>query len=209
MSGNAKRNLVVGTMAVLVCAAVGLNWKYSTQEALQQAEETGTKILGEATLVSGQEGTELAEDTVYEGDDYFASARLTRQQARDSAIELLQKAADEEGAAEEAATEASEGIQALAAYTLAEAQIENLVTAKGYADCVVFMGEETVSVVVSDPDGLDAVDVARIKDIVVSETGYTPEQIKIREAGAAAGSVQTSGVQTGGVQTAEQTDDAK
>ena len=65
MSGNAKRNLVVGTMAVLVCAAVGLNWKYSTQEALQQAEEAGTKILGEATLVSGQEGTELAEDTVY------------------------------------------------------------------------------------------------------------------------------------------------
>ena len=66
MSGNAKRNLVVGTMAVLVCAAVGLNWKYSTQEALQQAEETGTKILGEATLVSGQEGTELAEeDSLY------------------------------------------------------------------------------------------------------------------------------------------------
>ena len=31
MSGNAKRNLVVGTMAVLVCAAVGLNWKYSTE----------------------------------------------------------------------------------------------------------------------------------------------------------------------------------
>ena len=73
MSGNTKRNIVVATMAVLVCAAVGLNWKYSTQEALQQAEETGTKILGEATLVSGQEGTELAEDTVYEGDDYFAS----------------------------------------------------------------------------------------------------------------------------------------
>ena len=45
---------------------------------------------------------------------------------------------------------------------------------------------------------------ARIKDIVVSETGYTPEQIKIMEAGAAAGSVQT-----GGVQTAEQADDAK
>ena len=53
MSGNTKRNIVVATMAVLVCAAVGLNWKYSTQEALQQAEETGTKILGEATLRSG------------------------------------------------------------------------------------------------------------------------------------------------------------
>ena len=98
MSGNTKRNIVVATMAVLVCAAVGLNWKYSTQEALQQAEETGTKILGEATLVSGQEGTELAEDTIYEGDDYFASARLTRQQARDSAISLLEDAAKQEDA---------------------------------------------------------------------------------------------------------------
>ena len=55
MSGNTKRNIVVATMAVLVCAAVGLNWKYSGQEAAQQAEETGTKILGEAALVSGQD----------------------------------------------------------------------------------------------------------------------------------------------------------
>ena len=43
MSGNAKRNIVVATMAVLVCAAVGLNWKYSSQEAVQQAEETGRR----------------------------------------------------------------------------------------------------------------------------------------------------------------------
>lgn len=107
MSGNTKRNIVVATMAVLVCAAVGLNWKYSTQEALQQAEETGTKILGEATLVSGQEGTELAEDTIYEGDDYFASARLTRQQARDSAISLLEDAAKQEDADKEVANQAS------------------------------------------------------------------------------------------------------
>ena len=184
MSGNAKRNLVVGTMAVLVCVAVGLNWKYSTQEALQQAEETGTKILGEATLVSGQEGTELAEDTVYEGDDYFASARLTRQQARDSAISLLEDAAKQEDADKEVANQASESIQVLASYTLKEAQIENLVTAKGYADCVAFMGEDSVSVVVSDPDGLDTVDGARIKEIVVSEASYTPDQIKIMEAGA-------------------------
>ncbi len=34
-------------------------------------------------------------------------------------------------------------------YTVAESQIESLVTAKGYADCVVFMGAESVSVVVA------------------------------------------------------------
>ena len=104
-----KRNAVVVTMAVLVCAAVGLNWRYSQQEGTdaadaamdQAAEETGTKILGEATLVSGQDSeTEsdlpLDEETVYTGSDYFASARLTRQQARDNAISLLQEAAAQE-----------------------------------------------------------------------------------------------------------------
>lgn len=180
MSENTKRNIVVATMAVLVCAAVGLNWKYSTQEALQQAEEAGTKILGEATLVSGQEGTELAEDTVYEGDDYFASARLTRQQARDSAISLLEDAAKQEDADKEVANQASESIQVLASYTLKEAQIENLVTAKGYTDCVAFMGDDSLSIVVSTADGtLNSTDVAKITDIAMTETGYAASAIRI------------------------------
>ena len=81
MSARWKRNAVVVTMALLVCAAVALNWKYTGEQAAETVEETGTKILGEATLVSGQEdGGEAAadEEAVYTGDDYFASARLTR-----------------------------------------------------------------------------------------------------------------------------------
>jgi stage III sporulation protein AH len=65
---------------------------------------------------------------------------------------------------------------------VAEAQIESLVTAKGYEDCVVFMGEDSCSVVVADPDGIDSTDAARIKDIVISESNYTASQIKIMEA---------------------------
>ena len=182
MSGNAKRNLVVGTMAVLVCAAAALNWKYSEQEGTDAAEEAGTKILGEAALVSGGEGegTELAEDTVYEGDDYFASARLTRQQARDSAISLLEDAAKQEDADKEVANQASESIQVLASYTLKEAQIENLVTAKGYTDCVAFMGDDSLSIVVSTADGtLNSTDVAKITDIAMTETGYAASAIRI------------------------------
>lgn len=185
MSANVKRNIVVATMAVLVCAAVGLNWKYSGEEALEQAEEAGTKILGEAALVSGQEsGGELAEETVYAGDDYFASARLTRQQARDSALALLEDAAAREDADKEVIDQAAESIQVMAANTLKEAQIENLVTAKGYADCVAFMGEDALSIVVSTDDGtLDASDVARITDIAMTETGYAASAIRIMAAG--------------------------
>lgn len=185
MRGNWKRNAVLLTMAVLVCAAAALNWKYSEQEGTDAAEEAGTKILGEAALVSGGEGSEGAVDetAVYTGGDYFASARLTRQQARDNAISLLQEAAEQENADQTVVNEASEGIQVLASYTLKEAQIENLVTAKGYTDCVAFMGEDSISVVVSTDTGdLTAEDVAKVVDIAVTESGYPASAIKVMAA---------------------------
>ena len=181
-----KRNVVVATMAILVCAAVALNWKYSGEDAVKGAQETGSKLLGEATLVSGQEwDAEGAadEEAVYTGSDYFASDRLTRQQARDNAISLLKDAAEQEGADTATANEASESIQVLAAYTMKEAQIENLVTAKGYKDCVAFMGDESISVVVSTGTGeLTAEDVAKITDIAMAETGLDAGGIKIMAA---------------------------
>ena len=186
MSARWKRNTVVATMVLLVCAAVALNWKYTGEQAADAVEETGTKILGEATLVSGEEdggeaGTD--EEAVYTGGDYFASARLTRQQARDNAISLLQEAADQSGADAAVANEASEGIQVLAGYTMKEAQIENLVTAKGYTDCVAFMGEDSISVVVSAMEnGMTDADAARIGEIVKEQTGLNADQIKIIEA---------------------------
>ncbi|MBQ9492160.1 MAG: SpoIIIAH-like family protein [Oscillibacter sp.] len=199
MKSKWKRNAVVGTMVVLVCAAVALNWKYAgsfdTFDADQVEAAAGTKLLGEATLVSGQDaeaaplsdadGSGLVTDgaAAYAGADYFASARLTRQQARDNAVSLLQEAAQRPDATEAAQTEASEGIQVLANYTMKEAQIENLVTAKGYQDCVAFMGDGSVSVVVSTGDeALQAEDVARIADIAMSETGFPASGVKIMSA---------------------------
>ena len=184
MKAKWKRNAVVATMAVLVCTAAGLNWKYSGNIPVEEAD----KILGEAELVSGQEtvensGLAVDETTVYTGTDYFSSARLTRQQARDHALELLREASEQEGADETVLTEATEEIQVLASYTLKEAQIENLVTAKGYVDCVAFMGDTSVSVVVSTENGeLTAEDVARITDIAVTETGLAASAIRIMAA---------------------------
>ena len=202
MSARWKRNAVVAVMAVLVCSAVALNWMYTGQEV---EDASGGKLLGEAQLVSGKgaedgkspetqdsdgeqspaedTGAPADEDMIYTGSDYFASARLTRQQARDNAISLLQEAAEQENADANVANEASQGIQVLASYTLAEAQIENLVTAKGYADCVAFMGDECVSVVVSTKSGdLTAEDVAKITDITMTETGLPAGNIKIMAA---------------------------
>ena len=185
MSARWKRNTVVATMVLLVCAAVALNWKYTGEQAADAVEETGTKILGEATLVSGEEdggeaGTD--EEAVYTGGDYFASARLTRQQARDNAKALLEEAAAQESADQDVRNEASAGIQVLASYTTTEAQIENLVVAKGYTDCVAFIGDESVSLAVAAPEGgITEADTARIVDIVTEVAGFTASQIKIIE----------------------------
>ena len=197
MRGNWKRYTVVVTMLVLVCAAAALNWQATQNaapaggDAASSASQAGGKILGEAALVSGDEGdvgaagsaAPMDETGVYTGSDYFASARLTRQQARDTAVALLQQAADEDGAAQSALDNAAQGIQAMAQYTMAEAQIENLVAAKGYADCVAFMGEDSLSVVVSTANGeLSSEDVAKITDIAITETGYPVGNIKIMAA---------------------------
>lgn len=158
-----KRNAVVAAIVLFVCAAVYLNWSYS-QEGMEGSTDTG-KVLGEAALVGGQAEDPLLSETApvstVSGDEettasgessssYFDSARLNRQQARDSALSLLQEAAADEKADQASVDQANEAIQSMAAFTLAEANIENLVTAKGYADCVAFLSEDSISVVVSN-----------------------------------------------------------
>lgn len=177
MKKNWRKRAVVGAVLLFVCAAVYMNWRYAGS-----LEDT-SKVLGESTLVSGEKNGEKATAALpgEKENDYFATARLSRKQARDNAINMLKDASTDENADQSVLNEASETLQVLASYTVAESQIENLVTAKGYADCVAFMGAESVSVVVDDPDGLDATDVARIMDIVVQETGYEPTQIKVLE----------------------------
>ena len=184
-----KRNAVVGAVLALVVAAIVLNGRYA--ENVVEAEEAG-KLLGQATEViapdegaaGAPEAAEAAEtaETAAEPSDYFAAARLSRRQARDSALALLQEAGASEELDEAAASEVAQSIEALASYTLSEAQIENMITAKGYDDCVVFLSDGGASVVVSTgTDGLQTEDIARITDVVKQETGLAASAIIILE----------------------------
>lgn len=182
-----KRNAVVATVLLFVCTAVYLNWRYAgnVMEDVtvpgEQSQEESTRVLGDAALVGGE--IVDAESTVISTATYFDTARLSRQQSRDNALSLLREASEQENVDQAALDEANRAIQTLAGYTMLETQIENLVIAKGYADCVAFMGDNSISVVVSaSADGLQTEDVAKIMDIVLSETEYTAEQVRILEA---------------------------
>lgn len=182
-----RRNSVVAAVVLFVCVAVYLNWNYQTGD-----QTDAGKTLGDAALVAGETsdpllgGSTAGEEGQTQGDTtpsgYFANARLNRQQARDSALSLLQEASANAQADQTMKEQTNAAIQTMADFTVTEAQIENLVVAKGYTDCVAFIGEDTVSVVVQVPGGqLTDVDTARITDIVTQSTEFAASQIKIIE----------------------------
>ncbi len=181
-----KRNAIAAAIVLFVCGAVYLNWSYSQDTA------TG-KDLGRATLVGNPKDPLASEDGKTEDGaaaeestnsaTYFSTARLNRQQARDNALSLLQEAAEDEKADKGAADKANAAIQTMADYTMTEAQIENLITAKGYTDCVAFLGEDSISVVVSAMEnGMTDADAARIGEVIMEQTGLKADQIKIIQA---------------------------
>lgn len=166
-----KRGAVYGVIALLLCAAVYLNWSYvGAPEDLLDAAQTAPDETAAETDAAAAE-------------DYFASSRLTREQARDEAVSTLRELSESEEADQTAKDEAAAQISALAEDSVAEANIESLIRAKGYEDAVVMIGADSVNAVVAPPEGgLQAADVTVIKDIIVSETGMTAGQIKIVQA---------------------------
>ena len=205
-----KRNAVVAAIVLFVCVAVYLNWSYDQGSSVNGVNSisntTAEKNLGEAALVNSDSALELEDSSaepnssapatetkgkedakktsgttdIQSSDDYFATARLNREEARDNSLAILQKTVDDPEASKEAVNSASESITAMASATLQESKIESLITAKGYEDCVAFIGDNSVSVVVkAKSDALASADVAKITDIVVGETKFAASDVKV------------------------------
>ena len=113
---------------------------------------------------------------------FFAQARLTRQQSRDEALNLLESASAAEGASQETIDSALTAISAMASDSMTETRIENLLLAKGFDDCVAYITGDSISVAVpSPPDGLTSAQVAAITDVITSDTEFTASQLKVVE----------------------------
>lgn len=177
-----KKNLVAAAVLVTVCTGIYVNWLYTEQNTAKDLTDTldAQKVMSDDTLILAGDDVVSADAAVDTATDYFAAVRLSRQQARDSAVNLLQDAAvnSDQTKAEESAAELEDIVQT----ALTEAQIESLIIAKGYTDCVAYMSSEGISVAVSAPEGgLQQADVAVIADIVMSQSEYTLDEIRVVE----------------------------
>lgn len=178
-----KKNLVAVAVLVTVCAGIYINWLYAGEESTQTLTATldAEKVMSD-DLSLGEDMTAImtGEELNTTAENYFAAVRLSRQQARDNAINLLQEAAaysDNSKAAESAAD-----LEDIVQTALSEAQIESLIIAKGYEDCVAYMTKDGISVAVSAPEGgLQQQDVAIIADVVMSQSAYKLDTIRVVE----------------------------
>ena len=169
---------------VTVCAGIYVNWLYAGDSKTQSLDNTldSQKVMSDDTLELSEDMSAVMAGTADEttGDSYFASVRLSRQQARDEAINLLQEAASVSG--DSKAAESAADLEDIVQTALSEAQIESLIIAKGYADCVAYMTNDGISVAVSAPEGgLQQQDVAVIADVVMSQSGYGLDSIRVVE----------------------------
>lgn len=174
-----KKNLMAAAVLVTVCAGIYLNWLYAEDQATADLTDTldSNKVLSSDMLVMNDTTLGEAVDTAT---DYFAAVRLSRQQARDSAVSLLQETMAYSN--EDAAQESNADLEELIQIALCEAQIESLIIAKGYKDCVAYISNDGISVAVATPEGgLQQDDVAVIADVVLTQSEFSLENIHVVE----------------------------
>ena len=208
LSQNTRRATAV-TLAAALLIAVYLNWQYArtgsieTEETAQmvaasveepvqaeaildelpteaEAVSSANKNYGEAQLVS------VASDS---GAKFFEQARLKREKAHDEALDTIRKTNVTAGEAMKSSSLSAEekkeytnqmtaGLEDLNA----ENEIETLIKAKGFADCLCFLqsGRADLTVMTSG-EPLTAAQVAQIRDVVLSKSTVPAQNITVVE----------------------------
>ena len=163
-----KRGLIILCAVLLIGVAVYLNyhWFYGSNDDIGY---------GDNNMTGGNTGG----DGTVNVSTYFSATQLSRQQARDEALEVLQSVVESEDALEETKQAAMAEIAAIALEIQNEANVESLVKAKGFENCVAVISGDKINVVVSSEEELVASQVAGINEIVYEATGILPTNVKI------------------------------
>lgn len=202
LTPNTRRATAI-TLAAALAIAVYLNWQYARTGAELQPTDTAVlvsadvvetaaesmildalpteaealsgvnKNYGEAQLVS------VANDS---GTKFFEQARLNREKTHDEAMDTIQKTLKSSSLSAEEKKEYTAKLTENLEDLHAENEIETLVRAKGFADCLCFLqsGRADLTVMTSG-EALTAAQVAQIRDIVLNKSSVTAQNITVVE----------------------------
>lgn len=203
-----QRKITLAVLSMALVVAVYLNWQYSrtgadvhvmteeasvlNQELAQLMEQENLNPEGDMLATSAEMSEEetaknygdaqLVATTEKSAQKYFEETRLTRQKSRDEALDVLQKSLKNAKISEAEKTQATEKLAGIVQDITTETDVENLVKAKGFADCVAFISDGKISVAVQTKNGeLTKQNVAQIRDIVLSKTAIDSKDIVVIE----------------------------
>lgn len=170
LASKTTKSLAVFLVVVLIGVAVYVNYRlfYDPVDSMGYGDNNMENNYQNSTQTGGNAGEE----------NYFTATILNRQQSRDEAIDVLKMVSESDESSEEAKAEASAKISQIAVDIQNENNIETLVKAKGFSDCVAVISDNAVSVIVS-AETLQAAEAAQILAIVYDTTGISPENVSI------------------------------
>jgi stage III sporulation protein AH len=138
------------------------------------AEKAGTEETGEAAVIedSSNEAIETASAS------FFSEYRLEREKNRSKEVEMWQDIIVSEKAEENFKSMAQQELVKIVSLTEKEMIIENLIVARGFNDALVFLTDDSATIIVETKE-LTPSNIAQIQDIVVRKTKLDPKDIKI------------------------------
>lgn len=166
-----KRNIIIAAAFVVVAAAiiVGVSLSKNGGGGFDYSQGVGLQP------TDTQKPTSSSADSV---DTYFSSVQVNRQRTRDEALEVLQGVVDNEASTATAKEEALAEINKMAKEMEAESNIETLIVAKGFEECVAVISGENANIVVKSEE-LKPAQISQINEIVYEQAGILPVNIKI------------------------------
>lgn len=167
-----SKNLIIICAVLIIGTAVGVNYILNNKIVDEPVQDVDIDLDNTDinNALNGDQSTS----------DYFAQTILSRKQARDEALEVLKSVSENESALPEVVESALADIMQISKDIEDEANIETLVEAKGFDDCIAVISDGKATVIVKT-DGLLASEVAQINEIVYEQCGILPVDLKIIE----------------------------
>ncbi|MDD4851405.1 MAG: SpoIIIAH-like family protein [Gemmiger sp.] len=140
----------------------------------EASSEAANKNYGEAQLVSVNQDA---------GSEFFEAARLSRAKTRDEALDTIKKTLKNTALTADEKSKLTAELNAKVSSITVESDLETLIKAKGFADCVVMLDGDIASVtVMTENDALTAAEVTKIRDIILGKCrGMTAQNITVVE----------------------------
>ena len=171
-----KRTWVACSAVLIIGIAVLLNVLFVPESA-----DNSNGIVPPALNLSDVSATIQDKEPDNQNASAFVEMTLSRKQARDEAIEVLNTLANSDTATTEAKNNAIAGIEVIANCIENEANIESLIKAKGFEECVAVISENSASVILKTSDSLAPNQIAQISEIVYEQSGILPTELNIIE----------------------------